>query len=182
MKNVIPLYPFGKSKEDIDIFVGRLQMLIHNNDGVLTGSTIWHEILYFFRIDAEKDIQDAFGIGDLKTKIRGIKSVILDIDSEQGGYYLSFDIDESANEGNNIDDLSEALATVNKELNKIHAKTGVKINIDFNRMRPGEIGIESVKDNVRYRINICKSELDGVDDITLPIKRAIDISLRQVAK
>lgn len=182
MKNAIPLPPFGKSKEDIDIFVNRLQMLIRNNDGVLTGSTIWHEILYFFRIDLEKDIRDAFGIGDLKTKIRGLKSVFLNIDFERGGYYLSFDVDEGTKEDIYTDDLSEALATVNKELNKIHAKTGVKIEIGFNRIRPGEINVETVKDNIHYCINLYKGELDEVDDITLPIKRAIDISLRQVTK
>lgn len=180
MKNVIPLYTHSKCARATEPFIERLQMLIDDNSGNLTGLTIRNEILFAFDVDAEKEILKTFKIKDLNCEICGLKSALLSLDFDDG-YSLYFEVDENIKKCD-TDSLSEALSAVYKELNKLQSSENIKMEIGFDRMRPGEINVDVIKDNRHFRITVSKSELDEVEDVTAPIKRAIDIALKQVAK
>ena len=79
MKNAIYLNSdlVRYAKDNVDALLKKLDVLIQNSGGVLSGDTIRFEILYYLGIDYEKEIMNAFGIEYLKTKICGIKYVEL---------------------------------------------------------------------------------------------------------
>ena len=159
------------SKDNVDALLKKLNALIQNSGGVLSGDAIRFEILYYLGIDYEKEVMNAFGIKNLKTKIYGIKSAEL--------YNDAFDDTFLLLKGDIINNLAAALENAYEELNSLQEKTGVEmqISIGFTGVK-----VKSLKDNTVLSTFISKSELNKVADITAPIRNAIDNSIRQITK
>ena len=112
MKNAIYLNSdlVRYAKDNVDALLKKLNVLIQNSGGVLSGDTIRSEIIYYLDIDYEKGIMNAFGIRYLKTKIYGIKSVELYNDVFTNRAFLLFKGDIIVEEDNRTNNLSAALA------------------------------------------------------------------------
>ena len=166
------------AKDNVDALLKKLDVLIQNSGGVLSGNTIRFEISYYLGIDYEKEVMNAFGIKYLKTKIYGIKSAELYNDAFDDAFLL-FKGDIIVEEENRTNNLAAALANAYEELNSLQEKTGVEmqISIGFTGVK-----VKSLKDNTVLSTFISKSELDKVDDITEPIRDAIDNSIQQITK
>ena len=167
------------AKDNVDALLKKLDVLIRNSGGVLSGDTIRSEILYYLGIDYEKEILNAFGIKHLKTKIYGIKSAELYNDAFDNRAFLLFKGDIIVEEDNRTNNLTSALANAYEELNSLQEKTGVEmqISIGFTGVK-----VKSLKDNTVLSTFISKSELDKVSDVTAPIRNAIDSSIQQITK
>ena len=167
------------AKDNVDALLKKLDVLIQNSGGVLSGDTIHFEILYYLGINYEKEIMNAFGIKYLKTKIYGIKSAELYNDAFDNRAFLLFKGDIIVEEDNRTNNLAAALANAYEELNSLQEKTGVEmqISIGFTGVK-----VKSLKDNTVLSTFISKSELDKVDDITEPIRNAIYSSIQQITK
>ena len=167
------------AKDNVDALFKKLNVLIQNSGGVLSGDAIRFEILYYLGIDYEKEIMNAFGIEHLKTKIYGIKSAELYNDAFDNRAFLLLKGDIIVDEDNGANNLAAALANAYEELNSIQEKTGVEmqISIGFTGVK-----VKSLKDNTVLSTFISKSELDKVADITAPIRNAIDNSIQQITK
>lgn len=181
MKNAIYLNSdlVKYAKDNVDALLKKLDVLIQNSGGVLSGDTIHFEILYYLGIDYEKNIMNAFGIKYLKTKIYGIKSVELCSDVFANRAFLLFKGGIIVEEDNRTNNLASALSNAYEELNSLQENTGVEmqISIGFTGVK-----VKSLKDNTVLSIFISKSELDKVDDITSQIRNAIDSSIQQITK
>ena len=181
MKNTIYLNSdlLKYAKDNVEALLKILDVLIRNSGGVLSGDTIRSEILYYLGIDYEKEIMNAFGIEDLKTKICGIKSAELCNDVFANRIFLFFEGDIFVKKDSSTSDLAAALANTYEELNSLQEKTGVEmqISIGFTGVK-----VKSLKDNTVLSTFISKSELDKVADITAPIRNAIDNSIQQITK
>ena len=166
------------AKDNVDALFKKLNVLIQNSGGVLSGDAIRFEILYYLGIDYEKEVMNAFGIKHLKTKIYGIKSAELYNDAFDDTFLLLKGdiIVEGDNRTNN---LASALSNAYEELNSFQEKTGIEmqISIGFTGVK-----VKSLKDNTVLSKFISKSELDKVADITSPIRNAIDSSIQQITK
>ena len=180
MKNAIYLNSdlVKYAKDNVDALLKKLNVLIQNSGGVLSGDAIHFEILYYLGIDYEKKVMNAFGIKHLKTKIYGIKSAELYNDAFDDAFLL-FKGDIIVEEDNRANNLAAALANAYEELNSLQEKTGVEmqISIGFTGVK-----VKSLKDNTVLSTFISKSELDKVDNITEPIRNAIDSSIQQITK
>ena len=180
MKNAIYLNSdlVRYAKDNVDALLKKLNVLIQNSGGVLSGDAIHFEILYYLGIDYEKKVMNAFGIKHLKTKIYGIKSAELYNDAFDDAFLL-FKGDIIVEEDNRTNNLAAALANAYEELNSLQEKTGIEmqISIGFTGVK-----VKSLKDNTVLSTFISKSELDKVADITTPIRNAIDSSIRQITK
>ena len=167
------------AKDNVDALLKKLNVLIQNSGGVLSGDAIRFEILYYLGIDYEKEVMNAFGIKHLKTKIYGIKSAELYNDGFSNRAFLLFKGDIIVEEDNRTNNLAAALANAYEELNSLQEKTGVEmqISIGFTGVK-----VKSLKDNTVLSTFISKSELDKVADITAPIRNAIDNSIQQITK
>ena len=181
MKNAIYLNSdlVKYAKDNVDALLKKLDVLIQNSGGVLSGDAISFEILYYLGIDYGKEIMNAFGIDDLKTKICGIKSAELCNDVFDNRIFLLFKGDIIAEEDDRTNNLAAALANAYEELNSLQENTGVEmqISIGFTGVK-----VKSLKDNTVLSTFISKSELDKVADITEPIRNAIDSSIQQITK
>lgn len=167
------------AKDNIDALLKKLDVLIQNSGGVLSGDTIRFEILYYLGIDYEKEIMNAFGIKYLKTKIYGIKSAELYNDVFTNRAFLLFKGDIIVEEDNGTNDLAADLANAYEELNSLQEKTGVEMQISIGF---AGIKVKSLKDNTVLSKFISKSELNKVVDATAPIRNAIDSSIQQITK
>ena len=180
MKNAIYLNSdlVRYAKDNVDALLKKLNVLIQNSGGVLSGDAIHFEILYYLGIDYEKKVMNAFGIKHLKTKIYGIKSAELYNDAFDDAFLL-FKGDIIVEEDNRTNNLAAALANAYEELNSLQEKTGVEmqISIGFTGVK-----VKSLKDNTVLSTFISKSELDKVADITAPIRNAIYNSIQQITK
>ena len=167
------------AKDNVDALLKKLNVLIQNSGGVLSGDAIRFEILYYLGIDYEKEVMNAFGIKHLKTKIYGIKSAELYNDAFGDPAFLLFKGDIIVEEDSRTNNLADALANAYEELNSLQEKTGVEmqISIGFTGVK-----VKSLKDNTVLSTFISKSELDKVADITAPIRNAIDSSIQQITK
>lgn len=181
MKNAIYLNSdlVRYAKDNVDALLKKLNVLIQNSGGVLSGDAIRFEIIYYLDIDYEKGIMNAFGIKHLKTKIYGIKSAELYNDAFDNRAFLLFKGDIIVDEDNITNNLVAALANAYEELNSLQENIGVEmqISIGFTGVK-----VKSLKDNTVLSTFISKSELDKVADITAPIRNAIDNSIRQITK
>ena len=181
MKNAIYLNSdlLKYAKDNVDALLKKLDVLIQNSSGVLSGDAIRFEILYYLGIDYEKEIMNAFGIEDLKTKICGIKSAELCNDVFDNRIFLLFKGDIFVKKDSSTNTLAAALANAYKELNSLQEKTEVEmqISIGFTGVK-----VKSLKGNTVLSTFISKSELDKVADITEPIRNAIDSSIQQITK
>ena len=166
------------AKDNVDALLKKLNVLIQNSCGVLSGDAIRFEILYYLGIDYEKKVTNAFGIKHLKTKIYGIKSAELYNDAFADPFLL-FKGDIIVEEDNRTNNLAAALVNAYEELNSLQEKTGVEmqISIGFTGVK-----VKSLKDNTVLSTFISKSELDKVADITAQIRNAIDNSIQQITK
>ena len=180
MKNAIYLNSdlVRYAKDNVDALLKKLNVLIQNSGGVLSGDAIHFEILYYLGIDYEKEVMNAFGIKHLKTKIYGIKSAELYNDAFDDAFLL-FKGDIIVEEDNRTNNLAAALANAYEELNSLQEKTGVEmqISIGFTGVK-----VKSLKDNTVLSTFISKSELDKVADITAPLSNAIDNSIKKIIK
>ena len=167
------------AKDNVNALFKKLNALIKNSGGVLSGDAIRFEILYYLGIDYEKEIMNAFGIEDLKTKICGIKSAELCNDAFDNRIFLLFKGDIIVEEDNRTNNLAAALANAYEELNSLQEKTGVEMQISTGFTG---VKVKSLKDNTVLSKFISKSELDKVADITAPIRNAIDSSIQQITK
>ena len=167
------------AKDNVDALLKKLNVLIQNSGGVLSGDAIHFEILYYLGIDYEKKVMNAFGIKHLKTKIYGIKSAELYNDAFDNRTFLLFEGDIIVEEDNRTNNVAAALANAYEELNSLQEKTGIEmqISIGFTGVK-----VKSLKDNTVLSTFISKSELDKVADITAPIRNAIDNSIQQITK
>ena len=167
------------AKDNVDALLKKLNVLIQNSGGVLSGDAIRFEILYYLGIDYEKEVMNAFGIKHLKTKIYGIKSAELYNDAFGDPAFLLFKGDIIVEEDSRTNNLADALANAYEELNSLQEKTGVEmqISIGFTGVK-----VKSLKDNTVLSTFISKSELDKVADITAQIRNAIDSSIRRITK
>ena len=167
------------SKDIVDALLKKLDVLIQNSGGVLSGDEIRFEIFNYLGIDYEKEIMNAFGIKYLKTKIYGIKSAELYNDVFTNRAFLLFKGDIIVDEDNRTNNLAAALANAYEELNSLQEKTGVEmqISIGFTGFK-----VKSLKDNTVLSTFISKSELNKVADITAPIRNAIDNSIQHITK
>ena len=163
----------------IDALLKKLDVLIQNSCGVLSGDAICFEILYYLGVDCEEEVMIAFGIEDLKTKICGIESAELCNDVFANRIILLFKGDIFVKKDNGTSDLVQALGVAYKELNSLQEKTGVEmqISIGFSGVK-----VKSLKDNTVLTTFITKSELDTVADITAPIRNTINSSIQQITK
>ena len=167
------------AKDNVDALLKKLDVLIQNSGGILSGDTIRFEILYYLGIDYEKEIMNAFGIKYLKTKIYGIKSAELYNDAFDNRAFLLFKGDIIVEEDNRTNNLASALANAYKDINSLQEKIGVdmQISIGFTGIK-----VKSLKDNSVLSTFITKSELDKVADSITPIRNAIDSSIRKITK
>jgi len=85
-------------RTSVTVLVNRLDELMKSNYGVLTGNTIWFELLDRLGVDAEKEILETFAIKDLKSKIYGINDIGLYKEPETMSLFLMFKIDEDQKE------------------------------------------------------------------------------------
>ena len=167
------------SKDIVDALLKKLDVLIQNSGGVLSGDEIRFEIFNYLDIDYEKEIMNAFGIKYLKTKIYGIKSAELYNDVFTNRAFLLFKGDIIVDEDNRTNNLAPALANAYEEINSLQEKTGIEmqISIGFTGVK-----VKSLKDNTVLSTFISKSELNKVANITEPIRNAIDSSIRKITK
>ena len=181
MKNAIYLNSdlLKYAKDNVDALLKKINVLIQNSGGVLSGDAIRFEIIYYLGIDYEKEVMNAFGIEDLKTQICGIKYAELYNDVFDNRIFLLFEGDIFVKKDSSTSDLVKALGVAYKELNSLQEKIGVEMQISI-----GFTGakVKSLKDNTVLSTFISKSELDKVADITTPIKNAIDSSIQQITK
>ena len=166
------------AKDSVDALLKKLDVLIQNSGGVLSGDAIRFEILYYLGIDYGKEIMNAFGIKYLKTKIYGIKSAEL-YNDDFDDTFLLLKGDIIVEEDNRTNNLASAFANAYEELNSLQEKTGVEmqISIGFTGVK-----VKSLKDNTVLSTFISKSELDKVANITAPIRNAIYNSIQQITK
>lgn len=87
------MIPYKKSS--VNALIDRLYTITKSNYGVLSGNVIWFELLDRLGVKSEKEILDAFGINDLKSKIYNITGIGLYQDIESMCVYLMFKIDDS---------------------------------------------------------------------------------------
>ena len=167
------------AKDNVDALLKKLNVLIQNSGGVLSGDAIRFEILYYLGIDYEKEVMNAFGIKHLKTKIYGIKSAELYNYAFDNRAFLLFKGDIIVEEDNRTNNLAATLANAYEELNSLQEKAGVEmqISIGFTGVK-----VKSLKDNTVLSTFITKSELDKASDITSTIRNAIDSSIQQITK
>ena len=167
------------AKDNVDALLKKLDVLIRNSGGVLSGDAIRFEILYYLGIDYEKEIMNAFGIEDLKTKICGIKSAELCNDVFANRAFLLFKGDIFVKKDSSTSDLVKALVVAYEELNSLQENTGVEmqISVGFTGVK-----VKSLKNNTILSTFVTKSELDKVADVTAPIRNAVYSSIQQITK
>ena len=168
----------GTHKNAINSLLERLDGLIRF-DGILSGNVIWHEIIYNLGLDLDQKILSAFDIKDLGSKIYGIKSIKVCTNDFTNNACLLFEGDMVAKKDDISSDVAADLTSAYKNLNSLQKKIGVEmqISIGFTGVK-----VKSLKDNSVLSTFISKSELDKAADIEVPIKNAIDSSIRKITK
>lgn len=162
------MLPYEKSS--VNKLIDRLYTIAKSNYGVLSGNVIYIELFNrCLGVEAEKEILEAFGIHDLKSKIYGISDIGLHQDVESMCVYLVFKIDDSVKCGTECvaKDISDIYAYINKIETNSQLKANVEVTTDgasvsFPKDDPVEHDIvNNVFDSVRavYKgLNNIKSE------------------------
>lgn len=103
-------------RRSVNALIDRLYTITQSNYGALSGNVIWFELLDRLGVESEKEILDAFGINDLKSKIYNITNIGLCQDIESMCAYLMFKIDDSVKCGTECvaKDISDIYAYINK--------------------------------------------------------------------
>lgn len=124
------MIPYKKSS--VNALIDRLYTITQSNYGVLSGNVIWFELLDRLGVESEKEILDAFGINDLKSKIYNITDIGLYQDIESMCVYLMFKIDDSVKCGTECvaKDISDIYAYINKIETNSQPKANIEVTTD----------------------------------------------------
>lgn len=124
------MIPYKKSS--VNALIDRLYTITQSNYGVLSGNVIWFELLDRLGVESEKEILDAFGINDLKSKIYNITDIGLYQDIESMCVYLMFKIDDSVKCGAECvaKDISDIYAYINKIETNSQLKASIEVTTD----------------------------------------------------
>lgn len=116
-------------KSSVNALIDRLYTITQSNHGVLSGNVIWFELLDRFGRESEKEILDAFGIKDLKSKIYNITDIGLYQDIESMCVYLMFKIDDSVKCGTEC--VTKDISDIYAYINEINTKTQLKASVEI---------------------------------------------------
>lgn len=125
------MIPYKKSS--VNALIDRLYTITQSNYGVLSGNVIWFELLDRLGVESEKEILDAFGINDLKSKIYNITDIGLYQDIESMCVYLMFKIDDSVKCGTEC--AAKDISDIYTYINEINTKTLMKASIEITTVR-----------------------------------------------
>lgn len=161
------MIPYKRSS--VNALIDKLYTITQSNYGVLSGNVIRFELLDRLGVESKKEILDAFGINDLKSKIYNITDICLYQNIESMREYLMFKIDDSVKRGTECvaNDISDIYAYINKIETNSLLKANIEVTTDsvsvsFSKDDPVEHDIVSnVFDSVRaiYKgLNNIKSE------------------------
>lgn len=124
------MLPYEKSS--INKLIDRLYTIAKSNYGVLSGNVIYIELFNrCLGVNAEKEILEAFGIHDLKSKIYGISDIGLKQDVESMCVYLVFMIEEEAKKECSTDCVAKDVSDIYAYINEIETKSPMKANIEI---------------------------------------------------
>lgn len=116
-------------KASVNALIDRLYTIAQSNYGVLSGNVIWFELLDRLGVESEKEILDAFGLNDLKSKIYNITDIGLTQDLENMCVYLMFQIDDTVKTGTEC--VAKDIADIHAYVNKIQTNTQLKSDIEI---------------------------------------------------
>lgn len=116
-------------KTSVNALIDRLYTIAQSNYGVLSGNVIWFELLDRLGVESEKEILDAFGLNDLKSKIYNITDIGLTQDLESMCVYLMFKIDDTVKSGTEC--VAKDIADIHVYVNKIQTNTTLKSDIEI---------------------------------------------------
>jgi hypothetical protein len=118
-------------KNAVNFLIDRLYSIAKSQFGVLSGQVIWFELLDRLGIEAEKEILEAFGINDLKSKIYGISDIGLKQDVESMCVYLAFMLEEEVQNECSTECVAKDIADIHMYVNKIQTNTQLKSDIEI---------------------------------------------------
>lgn len=115
-------------RRSVNALIDRLYTITQSNYRALSGNVIWFELLDRLGVESEKEILDAFGINDLKSKIYNITNIGLCQDIESMCAYLMFKIDDSVKCGTEC--VAKDISDIYAYINKIETNSQLKANIE----------------------------------------------------
>lgn len=123
------MLPYEKSS--VNKLIDRLYTMAKSNYGVLSGNVIYIELFNrCLGVEAEKEILEAFGIHDLKSKIYGISDIGLHQDVESMCVYLVFEIEDEVQKECSTDCVTKDISDIYAYINKIETNSQLKANIE----------------------------------------------------
>lgn len=123
------MLPYEKSS--VNKLIDRLYTIAKSNYGVLSGNVIYIELFNrCLGVEAEKEILEAFGIHDLKSKIYGISDIGLHQDVESMCVYLVFEIEDEVQKECSTDCVTKDISDIYAYINKIETNSQLKANIE----------------------------------------------------
>lgn len=123
------MLPYEKSS--VNKLIDRLYTIAKSNYGVLSGNVIYIELFNrCLGVEAEKEILEAFGIHDLKSKIYGISDIGLHQDVESMCVYLVFEIENEVQKECSTDCVTKDISDIYAYINKIETNSQLKANIE----------------------------------------------------
>lgn len=123
------MLPYEKSS--VNKLIDRLYTIAKSNYGVLSGNVIYIELFNrCLGVEAEKEILEAFGIHDLKSKIYGISDIGLHQDVESMCVYLVFEIEDEVQKECSTDCVTKDISDIYTYINKIETNSQLKANIE----------------------------------------------------
>jgi hypothetical protein len=128
------MLPYEKSS--VNKLIDRLYTIAKSNYGVLSGNVIYIELFNrCLGVEAEKEILEAFGIHDLKSKIYGISDIGLHQDVESMCVYLVFEIEDEVQKEFSTDCVTKDISDIYAYINEINTKTLMKASIEITTVR-----------------------------------------------
>lgn len=124
------MLPYEKSS--VNKLIDRLYTIAKSNYGVLSGNVIYIELFNrCLGVNAEKEILEAFGIHDLKSKIYGISDIGLKQDVESMCVYLVFEIEDEVQKECATDCVTKDISDIYAYINEINTKTLMKASVEI---------------------------------------------------
>lgn len=124
------MLPYEKSS--VNKLIDRLYTIAKSNYGVLSGNIIYFELFKrCLGLEAEKEILEAFGLSDLKSKIYGISDIGLWQDIKNMCVYLVFKMEEEVQKECSTDYVAKDIADIHAYVNKIQTNTMLKSDIEI---------------------------------------------------
>lgn len=118
-------------KNAVNFLIDRLYTIAKSNYRVLSANVIYFELLDRLGIKAEKEILEAFGLHDLKSKIYGISDIGLSQDVEDMCVYLMFKIEEDVQKECSTDCVAKDISDIYAYVNKIETNSQLKANVEI---------------------------------------------------